>query len=148
MRRTEPKVGPERHNHVTASLPWKGDSQVRLAGLAKPLAVTGLALSTMISATGWYMAAHPRGNHHFDSCSVDVDGTLVLRYTYGAGDKVTTSVAPIDQDIVASLHLETAPGPHPAIALHGETRFDTFGVLRNRQVKDADGTILACDGDL
>ncbi|QNN54709.1 hypothetical protein [Nocardioides mesophilus] len=121
---------------------------MRLTRLAKPLAVTGLALSTIINATGWYLAAHSRGNHHFDSCSVDVDGTLVLRYTYGAGDKVTTLVAPNDQAIVVSLHLDTAPGPHPAIALHGETRVDTFGGLRNRQVKDADGTILACAGDL
>lgn len=121
---------------------------MRLPRLAKSLAVTGLALSSMISATGWYMAAHPRGNHHFDSCSVDVNGTLVLHYTYGAGDTVTTSVAPNDRAIVVSLHLDTAPGPHPAIALHGETRFDTFGGLRNRQVKDADGTILPCAGDL
>jgi hypothetical protein len=121
---------------------------VRLTRLAKPLAVTGLTLSTLISATGWYMTAHPRGNHHFDSCSVDADGTLVLRYTYGAGDKVTTSIAPNDQAIVVSLNLDTAPGAHPAIALHGETRFDTFGGLRDRQVKDADGTILACSGDL
>lgn len=120
---------------------------MRMSRLAKPLALIGLILSTMTSATGWYMTAHPRGNHHFDSCGVDADDTLSLRYTYGAGDKVTTSVAPNAQAIVVSLHLDTASGVHPAIALHGETRFDTFGGLRGRQVKDTDGTILACSGD-
>ena len=120
---------------------------MRISRLAKPLALVGLILSTMTSATGWYMTAHPRGNHHFDSCSVDPDGTLILRYTYGVGDKVTTSVAPNDQAIVVSLNLDTASGAHPAIALHGEARFDTFGGLHGRRVKDADGTILACAGD-
>ena len=67
----------------------------------------------------------PKGNHHFDSGRVDVDGTLVLHDTYGAGDKVATSMAPNDQAIVVSLNLDTPLAltrPSHCRARHASTR--------------------------
>jgi hypothetical protein len=90
------------------------------------------------------MAAHAQGHRHFDTCRLRSDGILILGYEYGAGDKVTASVEPTDSAVVVSLHVEVASGVHPAIALHGELRFDAFGGLRSRPVKDLDGTVLPC----
>jgi hypothetical protein len=73
-----------------------------------------LVLSTATSAVGWYDATRPRGGHqHFDACHELPDGTLVLDYTFGAGDKVTASVEPTASAFVASLHLEQVAGPRP-----------------------------------
>jgi hypothetical protein len=120
---------------------------MRARRLVARLGLGLLVLSTATSAVGWYDATRPRGGHqHFDACHELPDGTLVLDYTFGAGDKVTASVEPTASAFVASLHLEqVAGGPVPAIALHGQLRFDSFGGLRGRPVKYDDGTTLPCD---
>jgi hypothetical protein len=115
----------------------------------RPLTRLGLGLLVLSTATntvGQYAAAHPRGGHqHFDTCRVLPDGTLILDYTYGAGDKVTASVDPTGSPIVVSLHLDRiAGGLVPAIALHGQLRVDSFGGLRGRPVSHRDGTTILC----
>ena len=103
-----------------------------------------LILTAAITATGWYTATHGSGHQHFESCRVLNDGTLILDYAYGAGDKVTASVEPMASAITVSLGLDVPSGDRPAIALYGQLRFNTFGGLRGRPVKHTDGTVLPC----
>jgi hypothetical protein len=111
---------------------------------AKPLAAALLVLSTAVSTGGWYMATHRGEQRHFDSCREQTDGKVILGYEYGAGDKVTASVDPTQSAFVVSLLVESDASVHPALALHGELRVDSFGGLRGRPVKHADGTVLSC----
>ena len=71
--------------------------------LGKRMGLGLLILTTAITATGWYTASRESGHEHFESCRVGTDGTLTLEYTYGAGDKVTTSVEPMASAITVSL---------------------------------------------
>ena len=103
-----------------------------------------LVLATITSSAGWYADTHPSHEQHFDSCQVLPDGTVILGYTYGVGDRITTAVQPTASAINVLLHLEPASGPPPAVALFGQLRFDAFGGLRGRPVKHADGTVLPC----
>ena len=112
--------------------------------LGKRLGVGLLVLTAAISAMGWYAATHAPGHQHFDSCRALTDGTVILEYTYGVGDKVTASVEPTASAITVSLRGDRASGPQPAIALFGQLRFDSDGGLRGRPVKHPDGTILPC----
>ncbi len=108
------------------------------------LGVGALVLATITSTAGWYAAAHPSSDHHFESCEVLSDGTAILGYTYGVGDRITTSVQPTESAIIVSLDLERASGPQPGVALFGQLRFDPFGGLGERPVEHADGTVLPC----
>jgi hypothetical protein len=112
--------------------------------LAKPLAVAVMMLSTATSATGWYLAAHRGASAHFDSCREQPDGTVILGYAYGVGDKVTASFKPTKAALVVSLRVHSNSETRPAIALPGELRIDTSGGLRGRPVKHEDGTVLSC----
>ena len=51
-----------------------------------------LAVGLLFTSVGWYLAAHPGGTR-FESCHWQGD-QLVLGYTYGTGDTVTTVVKP------------------------------------------------------
>ncbi len=103
-----------------------------------------LVLCTVVCAVGWYRATKPGSQQHFSSCQIDSDGVMTLDYTYGAGDDVTTSVASTASGIKISLRLHRASGPVPAIALHGQVVFDTFGGLRDLPVMHEDGSVLTC----
>jgi hypothetical protein len=118
-----------------------------MKSLAKPLAMAVLVLSTATSATGWYLAAHLGEQRHFDSCREQPDGTVILGYEYGVGDKVTASFKPTQSAFVVSLLVQSDSEVHPAIALHGELQMDTFGGLRGRPVNHEDGTLLPCSKD-
>lgn len=109
----------------------------------KPIVVAALAAGLVAGGTGWYAAAHPKGHQHFDSCAVQPDGTLVLRYGHGVGDKVTASAQATKNAIVVSLHVQRATGDNPAVPLHGDLRFDPDS-LNGRPVLDVDGSVLPC----
>ena len=110
----------------------------------KRLGLGLLVLATSALATVGYTATHASGHERFDSCRVLSDGTVVLDYTYGAGDKVTTSVEPQASTVIVSLRRDRAPGLQPAVALAGQLRFDPFGGLGRRTLTHDDGTEIAC----
>ncbi|WP_182524219.1 hypothetical protein [Nocardioides dongkuii] len=110
---------------------------------AQPLAVVALTAGLVTGGAGWYAAAHPEGHQHFDSCAVQPDDTLVLRYGHGVGDKVTASAQATKTAIVVSLHVQREPGLSPAVLLHGELQFNPDG-LDGKPVVDVDGTVLPC----
>jgi hypothetical protein len=115
-----------------------------MKNLAKPLGVAVLMVSTATSATGWYLAAHRGASAHFDSCREQPDGTVILGYAYGVGDKVTASFQPTKEALVVSLLVDSNFETRPAIAVRGELRIDTSGGLQGRPVKHEDGTVLPC----
>src|SRR6478752_5827251 len=51
-----------------------------------------LAVGLLVTSIGWYLSAHP-GGERFESCHWEGDA-LVLGYTYGTGDTVSTMVHP------------------------------------------------------
>jgi hypothetical protein len=115
-----------------------------MRNVGKRVAVGLAAVGVAVTGTGWYLAAHPRGHTHFESCRMVGDDVIALRYVYGVGDSVTTSVEATSDAVVVSLHIRRASGVNPAIALSGELRYTVDGGLRDRPVKDVDGTALAC----
>jgi hypothetical protein len=87
-----------------------------------------LAVGLLVTGVGWYLAAHPGGTR-FESCHWHGE-QLVLRYSYGTDDTVTTVVKPRDDDVVAQLRIDEAGGDHVAGALSGEARFRITGGVR------------------
>ena len=85
--------------------------------------VLGIALA--VTSIGWYLSAHP-GGVQFESCHWDGDD-LVLGYTYGSGDTVSTMVHPDDDHVVAQLRVHEPDGARPAVSLAGEARYPISG---------------------
>ena len=112
-----------------------------------------LAIALVITSIGWYLAASDGDDdgdgdgtdRAFDTCSL-TDGELVLTFTYGANEDISPSLALDDDVLVVRLEIEADDGPAPAIALHGEARFQIFG--GQTVVRDQDGKLLDCSGVL
>jgi hypothetical protein len=103
--------------------------------------VTGLlAVGLVVTSIGWYLSAHPGGTR-FESCHWDGD-VLVLGYTYGTGDRVSTSVEPRDSDVVAQFRNREAGGNHTTQVLDGEARYKVSG--GPRPVHYPNGATLNC----
>jgi hypothetical protein len=102
------------------------------------IALLGVAL--VVTSIGWYLSAHP-GGVRFESCHWEGDD-LVLGYTYGSGDTVSTRVHPDDEHVVAQLRVDEAGGNRPAVALTGEARYPISG--GPRPVRYPDGAELNC----
>jgi hypothetical protein len=86
-------------------------------------AVLGVAL--VVTSIGWYLSAHP-GGERFESCHWEGD-TVVLAYSYGVGDTVSTMVQPDGDHVVVQLRIDDAGGTRPAVALAGEARYSVWG---------------------
>lgn len=84
-----------------------------------------LVIGLLVTSVGWYLSAHP-GGERFESCHWEADD-LVLGYTYGSGDTVSTMVHPSGDHVVAQLRVDEAGGARPAIALVGEARYPISG---------------------
>jgi hypothetical protein len=102
------------------------------------VALLGVAL--VVTSIGWYFSTHPGGTR-FQSCRWDGD-ELVLRYSYGTGDTVTTVVNPQSDDVVAQLRVDEGAGDHTSGALYGEARFRISG--QPRPVHYPNGAELNC----
>ena len=102
--------------------------------------VAVLALGLLVTSVGWYLAAHPGGTR-FESCHWQGE-QLVLGYTYGTGDTVTTVVEPRTDDVVAQLRVDEAGGDHITGALSGQARFRLSG--GTRPVHYPNGAELNC----
>jgi hypothetical protein len=83
-----------------------------------------LVLALGATSIGWYLAAHPGGTR-FASCQWQGD-QLVLRYSYGTGDQVTTMVSPKSDHVVAQLRVQEKGGDASA-PLTGQTQITVPG---------------------
>jgi len=96
-----------------------------LMRIARSVLLGALTVGLLVTSIGWYLSAHP-GGERFESCHWE--GTqVVLGYTYGPGDTVSTMVHPYSDHVVAQLRVDRADGPQPAIALAGEARYPISG---------------------
>jgi len=86
--------------------------------------VVVLVLALGVACVGWYLAAHPGGTR-FASCRWDGDH-LVLGYTYGSGDTVSTMVHPAGDHVVAQLRVDEGGGDN-AQSLSGSATYPVSG---------------------
>ena len=117
---------------------------MRMPRLGKTQGLVLLILLIIISAVvAWYaISRDSSASQHFDSCRTNTAGRVALRYTYGVGDKVTTSFATRKSSILVTLNIDRADGPQPAIALFGELRFQSSGP--DKSVEHEDGSVIPC----
>jgi hypothetical protein len=103
--------------------------------------VAVLALGLLVTSVGWYLSAHPGGTRfalpvarlephpggtRFESCHWQGD-QLVLGYTYGTGDTVTTVVHPAGDHVVAQLRVDEGGGNHTLQVLTGQGEYQISG---------------------
>ena len=84
-----------------------------------------LGVGLVVTSIGWYLSAHP-GGERFESCHWEGE-SVVLGYSYGVGDTVSTMVHPAGDHVVAQLRIDRADGAQPAMALTGEARYPVSG---------------------
>jgi hypothetical protein len=99
-----------------------------------------LAVALVVTSAGWYLSAHP-GGERFESCHWEGDD-LVLGYTYGAGDTVSTMVDPDGDHLVAQLRVDEADDVRSAVALVGRAQYPIEG--GPRAVRYPNGAELNC----
>jgi hypothetical protein len=99
-----------------------------------------LVVALVVTSVGWYLSAHPGGSR-FASCEWH-GNELVLGYTYGTGDTVTTKVEPTSDDVVAQFRVDEAGGTSTAVALNGQARYNIAG--GPRPVHYPNGAELNC----
>lgn len=80
-----------------------------------------LAVGLVVTSIGWYLSAHP-GGERFESCHWE-GNELVLGFSYGSGDTVSTMVHPAGDHVVAQLRIDEAGDNHADVALMGEARY-------------------------
>jgi hypothetical protein len=84
-----------------------------------------LGVGLVVTSVGWYLSAHP-GGERFESCHWQ-GNQLMLGYTYGSGDTVSTMVHPDGDHVVAQLRVDEAEGDQSAQALVGEATYPISG---------------------
>ncbi len=84
-----------------------------------------LGVGLVVTSVGWYLSAHP-GGERFESCHWE-GSTLVLGYSYGSGDTVSTMVHPDGDHVKAQLRIDEPGGNRIAQALMGEARYPISG---------------------
>jgi len=84
-----------------------------------------LGVGLVVTSIGWYLSAHP-GGERFESCRWD-GKRLVLGFSYGVGDTVSTMVRPQGGHVVAQLRIDRADGAQRAVAFRGEARYPVAG---------------------
>jgi hypothetical protein len=83
------------------------------------VAVLGVGL--VVTTIGWYLSAHP-GGERFESCHWE-GSTLVLGFSYGSGDTVSTMVHPDGDHVAAQLRIDEPGGNQATVSLMGEARY-------------------------
>jgi hypothetical protein len=84
-----------------------------------------LGVGLVVTSIGWYLSAHP-GGERFESCHWE-GNDLVLGYSYGSGDTVSTMVHPVGDHVVAQLRVDRADGTQAGVGLDGEARYPVSG---------------------
>ena len=99
-----------------------------------------LGVGLVVTSVGWYLSAHP-GGERFESCHWE-GSTLVLGYSYGSGDTVSTMVHPDGDHVKAQLRIDEPGGNRITQALMGEARYPVSG--GPLPVQYANGAELNC----
>lgn len=99
-----------------------------------------LGAGLVVAGIGWYLSAHP-GGERFESCHWE-GSTLVLGYSYGSGDTVSTMVRPDGDHVKAQLRIDEPGGDRTAQTLMGEARYPVSG--GPLPVQYANGAELNC----
>ena len=99
-----------------------------------------LAVGLVVTSIGWYLSAHP-GGERFASCHWQGED-LVLGYTYGVGDKVSTMVSPQGDHVDAQLRIDSPRSDRSADALAGEAHYRVSG--GPLPVRYPNGSDLSC----
>ncbi|HET8664231.1 MAG TPA: hypothetical protein VFM08_07950 [Nocardioides sp.] len=97
-----------------------------------------LGVGLVVTSIGWYLSAHP-GGERFESCHWEGE-VLVLGYSYGSGDTVSTWVRPEGDQVRAQLRIDRADDSQTS--LEGEARYPVSG--GPLPVKYANGKELNC----
>lgn len=84
-----------------------------------------LGVGLVVTSIGWYLSAHP-GGERFESCHWQ-GNAVVLGYSYGVGDTVSTMVHPEGDHVVAQLRIDRADGAQDTTALMGQARYPVSG---------------------
>lgn len=84
-----------------------------------------LGVGLVVTSIGWYLSAHP-GGERFESCHWE-GNTLVLGFSYGSGDTVSTMVHPDGDHVVAQLRIDEPGDTRPDVGLDGEARYPVDG---------------------
>ena len=84
-----------------------------------------LVVAVVVTSIGWYLSAHP-GGERFESCHWE-GGTVVLGYTYGSGDTVSTMVHPDGDHVVAQLRVDRPGDDGAGGGLSGEAHYPIDG---------------------
>jgi hypothetical protein len=100
-----------------------------------------LGVGLVVTSIGWYLSAHPGGSR-FQYCRWQ-GHVLVLGYSYGTGDTVTTMAKPRSDHVVAQLRVDEAGDDNPG-TLNGEARYAIAG--GPRPVRYPNGAELSCSG--
>ncbi len=87
--------------------------------------VAVLVVALGVTSIGWYLSAHP-GGVRFESCHWE-GSDLVLGYTYGSGDTVSTMVHPAGDHVVAQLQVHEGGGATTMQALTGQATYPISG---------------------
>jgi hypothetical protein len=125
--------------HEVQQVPHQGTSgrKTGLMRIARYVVLGVLAIGLLVTSVGWYLSAHP-GGERFESCHWE-GTTLVLGYTYGPGDTVSTMVHPSGDHVVAQLRVDRAEGNQATVALTGEASYPvSSGPLPVRYPNGAD----------
>ena len=89
-----------------------------------------LLIGLVVASIGWYRTATTSGSgNRFESCQLEgSNDVLVLKYLYGANQRVSVSLDTTKADVaVVGLHIREGSGATPAIGLNGEARLPLFG---------------------
>ena len=84
-----------------------------------------LAVGLVVTSIGWYLSAHP-GGVRFESCHWE-GSKLVLGYTYGSGDTVSTMVHPVGDHVEAQLRVREGTGSDTQQVLSGQAAYPIAG---------------------
>jgi hypothetical protein len=105
------------------------------------LLAIALTLGVLVTSTGWFLTARPDDSSERVSCRFDA-GVLVLGYTYGSDEVVTTSLE-VRQDVVVVSVSRSDRGADSMSPLYrGEARYSS--VEPGTPVMYPDGRRLEC----
>jgi hypothetical protein len=126
---------------MARQVPHRGpsDGKTGLMRIVRYVVLGVLVVWLVVTSVGWYLSAHP-GGERFESCHWEGDD-LVLGYTYGSGDTVSTMVHPNGDHVEAQLRVDEAEGG-VAVTLVGKARYPISG--GPRPVQYPNGAELNC----
>lgn len=100
-----------------------------------------LAVALVLTNLGWYRSMHDDSSSRPLNCHFE-DGALVLNYTYGSNELVTTALDIRGGRAVISLRTEEGDGGSLSIAYLGEARYSS--IEPGTPVTYPDGQVVDC----